>query len=89
MSNEKFIDMFDIVIGSLPYDLKNPILYFQLNDRIIHVSLTEFKKWIDTMVESKGDRSPKAYEAFNNFKGVFVELLYPFINYKNQGANNE
>ena len=85
----KFIDNFEITIGSSNWDRKNPMLVFILNERFVTVPLKEFKKWIDTIVESNGDRNPKAYEAFNNFKSVFSELLFPFINHAKEDTSNE
>lgn len=71
MSDNKFIDKFEMAIGQDKFRTSDPMIFFQINDRVMQVSLKEFKKWIDTIVESKGDRNPKAYAAFNNLREVF------------------
>jgi len=81
MSDEKFIKNFEIFIGQDCFRVSGPMLTFMINYRTSTVSLKEFKKWLDTIVESNGDRNPKAYKAFKKFKAVFVELLLPFMDY--------
>lgn len=81
MSEEKFIHDFEILIGQDAFKAFPPMLSFRINDHFVTVPLNDFKKWIDTIVEGNGDRSEKSYEAFNNFKMFFSELLNPFILY--------
>lgn len=83
MSNKKVIDYFDIMIGQDAFRSIEPMLIFAVNNRTTTVLLKDFKKWIDIIVESNGDRSEKAYEAFYSFRSVFSEIFHPFMNYKN------
>jgi hypothetical protein len=83
----KFINNFEILIGQDSFRSTDPMLAFIINDRRSIVSLKEFKEWIDTIVESNGDRNPKAYAAFKNFKSVFIELLHPFMNYQKEDTS--
>lgn len=86
---EKFIKKFEIEIGSSMWDRSNPLMYFLINDRVVHIELKELRKMIDTIIESKGDRSPKAYKAFERLKDVFYTLLHPYIDRKLEERPNE
>ncbi len=85
---DKVIKNFQIEIGSSLWDRSNPFIYFMINERVTSLELKEFKKIIDTIVASKGDRSKKAYEAFERFQNIFFDLLHPYIDRK-LGEPNE
>jgi hypothetical protein len=69
---------FQIHIGQ-PAIGGNPIgeasIIFRFNDKFSAVALKEFKKWIDTIAESKGNRNEKAYDAKNRLESFFAELF--------------
>jgi hypothetical protein len=48
---------------------------FIFNEKYSVVKLEEFKKWVNTIVESKGNRNPEAYKAKNNLESFFEELF--------------
>lgn len=80
--SQRFIDKFEIfigqpAIGGVPvYDA---VLTFKINEWFVQVKLEDFKQWIDTISESKGDRNEQAYKAKKQLDMLFNELLQPWM----------
>lgn len=72
------MNYFKINIGQsaiLGRPMGDAFITFEFKDRFSTVKLTEFKNWIDDIVESKGNRSEKAYAAKKNLDNFFNELF--------------
>ncbi len=89
--NEKPIKNFEIIIGQgsiggIP--MGEPMLVIIINDRKTQLYLKEFKKIIDTIIESKGTHDKKSCKAFDDFKSIFSNLLFPFFDYHAMRSTN-
>ncbi len=85
--SEKFIKQFEINIGSFTKG-SEPFITIIINDRQCTVSLKDLRDWINTIYDSKGDRSEKAYKAFDNFKAFIAEPLCRFFDYEEMRKKN-
>lgn len=60
-------------IGGIP--IGEAYIAMRFNDKFSMLPLKELKKWIDTIVESKGNTSEESYDAKNKLESFFAELF--------------
>lgn len=73
MNNFK-LEIGQAAVGGIP--VGDAMLIFKTDDNFLHINFKDFKKCIDTIYDSKGNRSEKSYKA----KAQLDRWLNEFVN---------